>query len=137
MYEIVSCDWQHDKDNILKLNEIRNTIKVSDTKIIGLRGYAFNESMYVLALSMAVLNYNHIDYVLTFSGEKNCVLVLHNYIWGSELKLYYQNEKGQECERTIECFSFADKSVEVFKVRHTKTGRRIAEWVGTFRRVKE
>lgn len=132
MYKVVSCDWQHDKDNILRLDKIRNVIKISGTKIVGLRGYAFSESMYVLALSMAVLDYNRIDYVLSFSGEKNCVLVLHNYIWGSELKLYYQNKRGQECERTIECIR-NDTCLEVYKVRYTKTGHKISAWAGTIR----
>lgn len=136
MYKLTSCDWQHDKKNISKFNEMFNCIKIGGEKNVGLRGFENNERMYALALALAVVNYNSSDYAYTLAGERNCALVVHNYIWGSELKLYYQNKKGQERERIIECVNCI-KYLEVDIIRYTKTGRKIKSWVGEFRRVKE
>lgn len=111
-----------------------NIIKIDNDMCKDLHEYSWGDDCYMLALAVAVLKYNDIDYVFTVSGKK-CVSVVHNYSWGVEIKLYYQNMRGQERENTIECLFSVNKCLEVYKVRYTKTGHKISVCIGTIRRV--
>lgn len=127
MYKIINSSKVLHKDDIVKIHN-DNSKNIHEFK--------WCDDSYMLSLALAVLNYNDKDYVFTVSGIK-CVLLSHNYSWGNEIQLFYQNYNGQERQSYIDCVNNVDSRVEIFKVKYDKTGKKTSVWIGTLRRIND
>lgn len=135
MYKIIDCKCEHSKENMQYLINLQNSIKIDGIKNTGLRGFEFDNNIYMIVLAEAVLNYNDTEYVFALSGEKRCVLLAHNYPYRHEIILNFTDARGRERERIIEVHEiyYNADDYNVYKVKYTKAGKKYSVLIGTIR----
>lgn len=129
MYEIKG--WMWDNENNKLLRGYIHSINIDGGLNRGLRGFNYDEDMYMLALALHVLEFNDNDYLYVLADSDGGTYTIFNmFAFGTVINVAYQNNRGQEVERYIEIAN-SHGYKEVYKVRYTRNGKKIKEWIGT------
>lgn len=133
MYEIKG--WMWDNENNKLLRGYIHSINIDGGLNRGLHGFAYSNDMYMLALALHILNFDDNDYLYVLADSDGGTYTVHNIItYGTVINVAYQNNRGQEVERYIEVMK-SHGYREVYKVRYTRNGKKIKEWIGTIGKV--